>query len=139
MGERSGGGAIQPGGGGDLRDPESRSDPLPGDHAHDEQVWQDSGRGDRKWKGQKASGDLHQRHRRGTRGGADRAIDLSALAMIVERTGYMKLEGGRLEVTLRRFTDREIDYAARHLCEDLNRMQPVTLDKFHLPIRYHVQ
>src|SRR6266480_961536 len=267
-------------------------EPLPGDHAHDEQVWQDSGRGDRKWKGQKASGDLHQRHRRGTRGGADRAIDLSALgrgechqgtvaqashqlhaglrprgigratagerkkqraglvselnrlkieladhlleppakkrgtpsrsqkevmddiaviegkilladdqleklpseirfdeahagekllklnhekkrfldcikvfvcnskaemcrlllkhydrpkevipalAMIVERTGYMKLEGGRLEVTLRRFTDREIDYAARHLCEDLNRMQPVTLDKFHLPIRYHVQ
>src|SRR5436853_1543496 len=79
MGERSRGGAIQPGGGGDLRDPESRSDPLPGDHAHDEQVWQDSGRGDRKWKGQKASGDLHQRHRRGTRGGADRAIDLSAL------------------------------------------------------------
>src|SRR5256885_8091750 len=47
--------------------------------AHDKQVWQDSGRGDRKWKGQKASGDLHQRHRRGTRGGADRAIDLSAL------------------------------------------------------------
>ena len=46
-----------------------------------------------------------------------------ALAMIVERTGYVKLEGGRLEVTLKRFTDREIDYAARHLCEDLNRMQ----------------
>src|SRR2546430_6076761 len=46
---------------------------------------------------------------------------IPALAMIVERTGYMKLEGGRLEVTLRRFTDREIDYAARHLCEDLNR------------------
>src|SRR2546421_9997024 len=64
---------------------------------------------------------------------------IPALAMIVERTGYMKLEGGRLEVTLRRFTDREIDYAARHLCEDLNRMQPVTLDKFHLPIRYHIQ
>jgi transposase len=64
---------------------------------------------------------------------------IPALAMMVERTGYVKLEGGRLEVTLRRFTDREIDYAARHLCEDLNRMQPVTLDKFHLPIRYHVQ
>ena len=62
-----------------------------------------------------------------------------ALAMIVERTGYVKLEGGQLEVTLRRFTDREIDYAARHLCEDLNAMRPVTLDKFHLPIRYHVQ
>jgi hypothetical protein len=62
-----------------------------------------------------------------------------ALAMIIERTGYVKLEGGRLEVTLRRFTDREIDYAARRLCEDLNDMRPVTLDKFHLPIRYHVQ
>jgi hypothetical protein len=64
---------------------------------------------------------------------------LPALAMIVERTGYVKLEAGRLEVTLRRFTDREIDYAARRLCEDLNRMQPVTLDKFHFPLRYHVQ
>jgi transposase len=62
-----------------------------------------------------------------------------ALAMIIERTGYVKLEGGRLEVTLRRFTDREIDYAARRLCEDLNDMRPVTLDKFHLPIRYHVE
>jgi transposase len=62
-----------------------------------------------------------------------------ALAMIVERTGYVKLEGGRFEVTLRGFADREIDYAARHLCENLNRMQPVTLDRFHLPIRYHVQ
>ena len=62
-----------------------------------------------------------------------------ALAMMVERTGYVKLEGGQLEVTLRGFTDREIDYAARHLCEDLNRMQPVTLDKFRLPIRYRVQ
>ncbi len=64
---------------------------------------------------------------------------LPALAMIVERTGYVKLEGGRLEVTLRRFRDGEIDYAARHLCEDLNSMRPVTLDKFHFPIRYHVE
>lgn len=64
---------------------------------------------------------------------------LPALAMIVERSGYVKLEGGRLEVTLRRFRNGEIDYAARHLCEDLNRLEPVTLDKFHLPIRYHVQ
>ena len=66
---------------------------------------------------------------------------------IVLREGIWKLEAIQqrlLEawqeaVTLRRFTDREIDYAARHLCEDLNRMQAVTLDKFHLPIRYHVQ
>jgi hypothetical protein len=62
-----------------------------------------------------------------------------ALAMIVERTGYVKLERGQLEVTLRRFTDREIDYAARHLCEDLNAMEPTTLDGFDFPIHYQVQ
>ena len=62
-----------------------------------------------------------------------------ALAMILERTGYVKLEGQQLEVTLRRFTNREIDYAARHLCEDLNRMQPETLDRFRFPIHYRVQ
>ena len=33
----------------------------------------------------------------------------------------------------------EIDYAARHLCEDLNRMRPVTLDRFHFPLRYQIQ
>ena len=27
----------------------------------------------------------------------------------------------------------------RRLCEDLNGMRPVTLDKFHFPIRYQVQ
>jgi len=64
---------------------------------------------------------------------------LPALSMIVERAGYLKLEGGRLRVTLRRFKDREIDYAARHLCEDLNRMRPVTLDRFQFPIDYQVQ
>lgn len=64
---------------------------------------------------------------------------LPALSMIVERTGYLKLEEGRLRVTLRRFKDREIDYAARHLCEDLNGMLPVTLDRFHFPIRYQIQ
>jgi transposase len=62
-----------------------------------------------------------------------------ALAMIVERTGHVQLEGRQLEVTLRRFTNPEIDYAARRLCEDLNGMGPKTLDKFQLPIRYHVQ
>ena len=62
-----------------------------------------------------------------------------AVSMIVERGGLVKLEEGRFLVTLRRFQDREIDYAARHLCEDLNRMSPVTLDRFHFPIRYQVQ
>lgn len=64
---------------------------------------------------------------------------LSALAMIVERAGYVKQEHGRLKVTLRRFKNREIDYAARHLCDDLNRMQPFTSDKFHIPLYYDVQ
>jgi len=63
---------------------------------------------------------------------------LPALSMIVERTGYVKLEDGKLRVQLRRFRNPEIDYAARHLCEDLNRMKPVTLDRFRFPIRYEV-
>ena len=50
-----------------------------------------------------------------------------------------KWEGRQLEVTLRRFTNREIGYADRHLCEDLNRMQPETLDKLRFPIHYRVQ
>lgn len=64
---------------------------------------------------------------------------LPALSMIVERGGYLKLEGGCFQVTLRRFKDREIDYAARHLCEDLNSMRPITLDGFQFPLRYRVQ
>lgn len=62
-----------------------------------------------------------------------------AVSMIVERGGLVKLEGGQLQVALRRFKDREIDYAARHLCEDLNRLSPTTLDRYHFPIRYQVQ
>lgn len=45
-----------------------------------------------------------------------------ALAMIIRRGAYVKLEGGVLTVKLRRFINSEIDYAARHLCEDLNKM-----------------
>jgi hypothetical protein len=58
--------------------------------------------------------------------------------MIVKRGGFIKLEGRKLKVQLRRFRNPEIDYAARHLCEDLNQMKPVTLDKFHLSIQYEV-
>ena len=64
---------------------------------------------------------------------------LPTLSMIVGRGGYTKVEGGKLRVQLRRFMNREIDFAARHLCEDLNKMEPVTLDKFRLPIHYSVQ
>ncbi len=63
---------------------------------------------------------------------------LPALSMIVGRAGHVKLECGELKVQLRRFRNCEIDYAARHLCEDLNRMRPVTLDRFQFPIRYEV-
>ena len=61
-----------------------------------------------------------------------------ALAMILNRGGYLKLEHGKLKVSLGRFRNHEIDYAARRLCEDLNAMAPRTLDKFHLPIIYEV-
>jgi len=63
---------------------------------------------------------------------------LPALSMIVSRGGHVKLEAGELKVQLRRFMNSEIDYAARHICDDFNRMNPVTLDKHRLPIRYEV-
>jgi hypothetical protein len=63
---------------------------------------------------------------------------LPALSMIVERGGYVKLVGDRLRVQLRRFKNLEIDYADRGLCEDLNAMNPTTLDKYRLPIWFSV-
>jgi transposase len=63
---------------------------------------------------------------------------IPALAMIIRRGAYIKLEDGKLKVSLRRFKNSEIDYAARHLCDELNQMKPYTLDKFHLPIHYGV-
>lgn len=64
---------------------------------------------------------------------------LPALAMIVDRGGHVKLENGRLIVRLRGFRNREIDYAARRLCEDLNEMRPITLDNYEFPMHYEVQ
>jgi transposase len=61
-----------------------------------------------------------------------------ALSMIMRRGGYVKLEGGRLKVRLRRFQNPEIDYAARHLCEEVNEMEPVTLDKYRFPLHFGV-
>ncbi|MEK7615090.1 MAG: putative transposase [Patescibacteria group bacterium] len=63
---------------------------------------------------------------------------LPALSMIVERAGDVKMERGQVRVTLRRFANPEIDYAARRLCEELNAMRPRTLDRFRLPLRYEV-
>jgi len=63
---------------------------------------------------------------------------LPALSMIVKRGGTVKLQSGRLRVRLKRFRNPEIDYAARVLCEDLNRMDPMTLDRFRLPISFEV-
>ena len=66
------------------------------------------------------------------------AVVLPALSMIMSRGGHVKLEAGELKVQLRRFVNPEINYAARHICEDFNRMNPMTLDKHRLPIRYEV-
>jgi transposase len=63
---------------------------------------------------------------------------LPALSMIVKRGGSLKLQGDRLRVRLQRFKNPEIDYAARGLCEDINKMEPVTLDKYQLPIWFEV-
>ncbi len=58
--------------------------------------------------------------------------------MIVERTGYIKLEGTKLRVELRRFKNPEINYVARHLCEELNKTNPATLDKYNFSLHYEV-
>ena len=63
---------------------------------------------------------------------------LPAWSMIVQRAGEVRLEGGKLRVRLRKFRNPEIDYAARRLCEDLNRMAPTTLDRFRIPLHYEV-
>lgn len=63
---------------------------------------------------------------------------LSVLSMIIKRGGYIKLKNGKLKVQLRRFQNKEIDYIARRLCEDLNQMEPVTLDKYCLPMHFEV-
>lgn len=60
------------------------------------------------------------------------------LSMIVRRGGEIKLERGRLRVQLQGFRNLEVDFAARRLCEDLNQMQPHTLDKHQFPILYEV-
>ena len=63
---------------------------------------------------------------------------MPALAMILYRGGNMKLERGRLKVSLRRFRDSKVDYAVRRICKELNAMELKTLDKFRLPILYEV-
>lgn len=63
---------------------------------------------------------------------------LPALSMIVKRGGTLKLQGGHLRVRLQRFKNPEIDYAARGLCEELNKANPATLDRYRLPIWFEV-
>lgn len=61
-----------------------------------------------------------------------------ALEMIYKRGAYVKLEGNKLSVRLRRFRNPTIDYVARHLCENINQMRPRTLDKFKFSIHLGV-
>lgn len=68
----------------------------------------------------------------------DRKDVWPTLARIVRRGGYVKLEGDKLYVRLRRFKNPLIDYAARSLCEELNKIGPFTLDKFHFSVDYQV-
>ena len=60
------------------------------------------------------------------------------LEMIVRRGGNIKLEKGKMLVRLNGFKNPIVNYAARHLCEDLNQMHAYTLDKFHFPLHYEV-
>lgn len=63
---------------------------------------------------------------------------LPTLSMILNRGGPVKLQGGVLRVRLGSFKNPEIDYAARCLCEDLNSMNPRTIDAFQHPIHYEI-
>ncbi len=63
---------------------------------------------------------------------------LSALSMILNRGGHVKFQGGVLRVSLGSFKNPKIDYTARCLCEDLNSMNPRTLDAFQHPIHYEI-
>ena len=60
------------------------------------------------------------------------------LSMIVRRGGEIKLEEGRIRIRLKGFRDTKVDFVARRLCEELNHMQPRTLDKHRFPIHYEV-
>lgn len=64
---------------------------------------------------------------------------IPALEMIIKRGAYIKMETGKLKILLRRFKNPEIDYAARHLCDELNQMKPVTLDKFRFRLYFEVE
>jgi hypothetical protein len=63
---------------------------------------------------------------------------LPALSMIVRRGGHVQLAGGKLRIELKRFRNREIDYAARRLCEEVNAMEPETADRYRLPLHFGV-
>jgi hypothetical protein len=60
------------------------------------------------------------------------------LSMIIRRGGDIKLERGRLMVRLKGFRNPEVGFAARHLCDELNQMDPRTLDRYRFPIHYEV-
>ena len=60
------------------------------------------------------------------------------LHMVINRGANIRLAHGRLWVRLRSFRNPEVSYAAIRLCEELNQMNPVTLDRFRLPISYGV-
>jgi len=61
------------------------------------------------------------------------------LGMIIRRGADIKLEGNILTIRLKKFTNEVIEYAARHLCEELNGMASTTLDKFAFQLRYEVE
>ncbi|MBI4708504.1 MAG: helix-turn-helix domain containing protein [Candidatus Omnitrophica bacterium] len=61
------------------------------------------------------------------------------LGMIVRRGAEIKLKGNILTVKLKKFTNEVVEYAARHLCEELNEMAPITLDKFGFRLQYEVE
>lgn len=63
----------------------------------------------------------------------------SVLEMIVHRGGYIRLEDEKITVRFKKFLNQGVDSAARELCQDINLLNPKTLDKYCFPIHFEVE
>ena len=61
------------------------------------------------------------------------------IKQITNRGARLKLSYNTLYVTIGYFNDKQIQKTAEKLCEYLNALNPVTLDKFAFNIRYRLE
>jgi len=61
------------------------------------------------------------------------------IKQITNRGARLKLSYNTLYVTIGYFNDKQIQKIAEKLCEHLNTLNPVTLDKFGFHVKYQVE